>query len=76
MKGILSPVLTSEIPGPVAKSVASQTADPGVASLIPAWSHTFVAIDYVIISTVILLVPLIEEGLLSDTSKSMCTKYW
>ena len=29
--------------------------DPGVASLIPAWSHTFVEIDHVIISTVILL---------------------
>ena len=30
-------------------------ADPGVASLIPAWSHTFLEIDRVIISTVILL---------------------
>ena len=34
---------------------ASLTADPGVASLIPAWSHTFVEIDHEIISTVILL---------------------
>ena len=35
---------------------ASLTADPGVApSSIPAWSHTFVEIDYEIISTVILL---------------------
>ena len=33
------------------------TADPGVASLIPARSHTFVEIDYEIISTVILLPP-------------------
>ena len=33
---------------------ASLTADPGVASLIPARSHTFVEIDYEIISTVIL----------------------
>ena len=32
---------------------ASLTADPGVASLIPARSHTFVEIDYEIISTVI-----------------------
>ena len=32
----------------------SLTADPGVASLIPAWSHTFVEIDREIISTVIL----------------------
>ena len=34
---------------------ASLTADPGVASSIPAWSHTFVEIDHEIISTVILL---------------------
>ena len=33
---------------------ASLTADPGVASSIPAWSHTFVEIDE-IISMVILL---------------------
>ena len=33
----------------------SLTADPGVTSLIPARSHTFVEIDYEIISTVILL---------------------
>ena len=31
------------------------TADPGVASSIPAWSHTFVEIDHKIISTAILL---------------------
>ena len=47
--------------GRVAQSVtclatdAMLTADPGVASLIPAWSHTFVEIDHEIISTVILL---------------------
>ena len=35
------------------------TADPGVASSIPVWSHTFVEIDHEIISTVILLLPLI-----------------
>ena len=34
---------------------ASLTADPGVASLIPAGSHTFVEIDHEIISAVILL---------------------
>ena len=49
------------LPGRVAQSVtclatdASLTADPGVASWIPAWSHTFVEIDHEIISTVILL---------------------
>ena len=47
--------------GSVAQSVtclatdACLTADPGVASLIPAHSHTFVEIDHEIISTVILL---------------------
>ena len=48
-------------PGRVAQSVtclatdASLAADPGVASSIPARSHTFVEIDHEIISTVILL---------------------
>ena len=47
--------------GCVAQSVtclvtdAKLTADPGVASSIPARSHTFVEIDHEIISTVILL---------------------
>ena len=53
-----------EIPGLLAQSVACLTADPGVASSIPARSHTFVEIDYEIISTVILLLLLIQEGLL------------
>ena len=49
------------LPGRVAQSVtclatdASLIADPGVASSIPARSHTFVEIDHEIISTVILL---------------------
>ena len=48
-------------PGHVAQSVtcpatdARLTEDPRVTSWIPAWSHTFVEIDYEIISTVILL---------------------
>ena len=48
-------------PGRVAQSVtclatdAKLTANPGVASSIPARSHTFVEIDHEIISTVILL---------------------
>ena len=51
-------------PGRVAEWVtclatdASLTADPGVASLIPARSHTFVEIDHEIISTAILPLPL------------------
>ena len=54
-----------KIPGRVAQSVtclatdACLTADPGVASSIPARYHTFVEIDHEIISTVILLLPLI-----------------
>ena len=49
------------LPGRVAQSVtclatdACLTADPGVVSLIPAQSHTFVEIDHEIISTVSLL---------------------
>ena len=52
---------TAPAPGRVAQSVtclatdACLTADPGVASSIPARSHTFVEIDHEIISTVILL---------------------
>ena len=38
---------------------ACLTADPGVASSIPARSHTFVEIDHEIISTVIFFLPLI-----------------
>ena len=47
--------------GRIAQSVTCQatdaclTADPGVASSILAWSHTFVEIGHEIISTVILL---------------------
>ena len=49
------------VPCRIAQSVtclatdASLTADPGVPSLIPARSNTFVEIDHEIISTVILL---------------------
>ena len=56
---ILSPLINE--PGRVAQSVtclatdASLTADPGVASSIPARSHTFVKIDHEITSTVILI---------------------
>ena len=38
----------------LAQSVTCLTANPGVASLIPARSHTFVEIDHEIISTAIL----------------------
>ena len=48
------------MPGHVAQSVTCLatdtclTAGPGVASSIPAWSHTFVEIDHEIISMVVL----------------------
>ena len=41
--------------GNVSGNRCELTADPGVARSIPARSHTFVAIDHEIISTVILL---------------------
>ena len=63
------------VPGPVAKSVASPIVDPGVASSIPAQPHILVEIEHEIFSTVILLLPLIQEGLFSVTSDSMCTVY-
>ena len=33
-------------PGTIVQSVASQTSDPGVGSLIPAQPHSFVGIDH------------------------------
>ena len=39
----------------VGQLVMRLTADPGVARLIPVWSHTFVEIDHEINSTAILL---------------------
>ena len=63
-------------PGSIAQWVASRTADPGVMSLIPALSHTFMEIDHEIISMVILLLLLIQERLLSVTRESMFMKYW
>ena len=51
---------------PVVQSVADLTTDPGVV----AQSHIFMEIDYEIISMVIFLIPLIEEGLMLVTSGS------
>ena len=45
--------------------IQSVFADPGVVSLIPARPHTLVEIDHEIFSTVILLLTLILEVLLS-----------
>ena len=54
------------MPRPLEQAVMHDLAtDPGFVSLISDWSHTFVEIDHEIISTVILLLPLVN----------MCTKY-
>ena len=50
------------IPGPVAQSVLTPTADTEIANLISARSHTLVEIDHEIISTAILLFPMIQDG--------------
>ena len=63
---------------PVAQFIlVSLIADPGVVSLILARSHTFVEVYHEIFSTVILLLSLIQEGLMSVTSEStcMCNEY-
>ena len=56
----------------------SAIGDPEVVSSIPTRSHTFVEVDREIFSSGILLLPLIQEGLMSATSESMSrvTKYW
>ena len=71
----------SDTPSRVAQSVTclatdgSLTAYPGVVSLIPAQSHTFVEFDYEIISTVSLLSSA-ESFLTKRIGVSMCMKYW
>ena len=42
-----------EWPGCIAQSVTCLTADPGVASSVPVWSHIFSEIDHELISTAI-----------------------
>ena len=49
--------------GPVAHLVGSLIVDPGFVSSIPARRHTFVEINHETFSAVILLIPLIQEGL-------------
>ena len=74
MKTVGKKIFTS-LQGPVAQSEASLNADLRVVSSIQAQSHTFLETDHEIISTVLLL-PLIQDELLSVTSKPICTKYW
>ena len=62
--------------GPRSAFSNKSDSNTGVVSLIRAWSHTLVEIDHEILSTLILFLPLIQEGLVLVTSKSMHTKYW
>ena len=48
---------------PVAQSVASLIADPGIVSLILAQPYAFMEFDHEIFSMLILLLPPIQEGL-------------
>ena len=59
--------------GPIAQALASQIANLGIVSLIPA---PYFCKAYEIFSMVILLHLLILDSLLSVTSESMCTEYW
>ena len=58
----------------IAQLGASPNADPGVMSLIRARYNTFKEIDHEIISTVILLLPLIQEGLLPQLQGKVCAR--
>ena len=57
---------------------ACLTADPGVESSIPVRSHTFVEIDFEIISTVILLpsADLFKKGCCQLQAKVCARNYW
>ena len=48
IKGLFGPLLTT-------RNNTCLTADPGIESLIPAWSYTYAEIDHKIIATAILL---------------------
>ena len=63
--------LVNSIPGLVGQSVARTTADPVVMSLIPACFHTFMEIDHEMFLRLFSIFLLIQEGLLSVTSKSI-----
>ena len=81
-KSCISIDTESFLGGRIAQSVtclatdASLTADPGVASSIPARSYTFVEIDHEIISTVILLLPLNHLTLKAPITTAADGKFW
>ena len=66
------------VPASVAKLDARQTGDQKVAAVVrvrtpPGRQHSFMEIDHGIFSTVILSLPLIQEGQLSVSGEKMCT---
>ena len=68
--------LTTVVVGPasVAQSDARRTCDQEVAGSTPAGSaHSFMKINHEIFSTVILSLPLIQEGQLSVSGERLCT---
>ena len=56
-------ILFNYVPGPIALSVASPTADPGVSCLIPAQ-------PYILVEKISVVILPIQEGLLSVTTRS------
>ena len=50
-------------------------ADSGVVGLIPAWPQTFLEMDHELFSTIIHLLLLISDGLLSVSRESISTGY-
>ena len=62
--------------GCLAQSGASLSANQGVAGSSPGPPHAFMEIYHEMISMVILPLPLIQEGQMSVSGESMCTKYW
>ena len=62
-------------PGRLAQSVESLIANQGVAGSSPGPAR-YLEIYHEIIYTAISPFPLIQEGQMSDSGESMCTKYW
>ena len=67
--------LTSSLPGSVAQLDAPSDWRPGGRGFNPCRGrqHSFVEIEHEIFSTVILSLPLIQEGQLSVSGERMCT---
>ena len=70
-----APSVRQDVPTSVAQLDVHPTGDQGVVCLIPArvWQHSFIKIDHEIFSTIILSLPLIQEGQLSVSGKSVRT---